>query len=123
MIFESWEDFFRTSAASITAAAKNQSAKETLSGPGRLADAVLVAVQDHMHAPVVTALAAQGYHILCEKPMATSPEDCIRMADAAKRSGKIFAIGHGKLFWFYISDLLSYRIDQCFDTRRIISIL
>ncbi len=50
-----------------------------------------------MHAPVVHALAEQGYHILCEKPMATSPEECIRMADAVKKSGKIFGIGHGKV--------------------------
>jgi predicted dehydrogenase len=87
----------RSSADSIAACITRRSADGNLCGPGRLTDAVLVAVRDSMHAPVVTALAAQGYHILCEKPMATSPEDCIRMADAVKRSGTIFGIGHGKL--------------------------
>ncbi|KAG6879440.1 hypothetical protein C0992_002571, partial [Termitomyces sp. T32_za158] len=61
----------------------------------RLADAVIVAVQDHMHLEVTLAFAALGYHILCEKPMATTPEDCISMTDAVKNAGQIFAIGHG----------------------------
>jgi predicted dehydrogenase len=57
---------------------------------------VLVTVQDKMHVEVVTAFAEQGYHMLCEKPMATDPVECIKMADAVKKSGKIFAMGHGE---------------------------
>ncbi|KAF9505820.1 hypothetical protein BS47DRAFT_1353600 [Hydnum rufescens UP504] len=106
MVFESWEDFVRSSADSIAAAITSRSADGNLCGPGRLTDAVLVAVQDSMHAPIVTALAAQGYHILCEKPMATSPEDCIRMTDAVKRSGTIFGIGHVLRYSPYNKDIM-----------------
>lgn len=35
----------------------------------------------------VAALEA-GKHVLCEKPMATTLEDCERMVSAAKKSGK-----------------------------------
>ena len=50
-----------------------------------------------MHCEVALAFAAQGYHMLCEKPMATSIEDCVRIADAVKKAGIIFAMGHGRL--------------------------
>ena len=88
--FNNFDEFITASAASI---AKGET--QTLSGKGCLADAVVVAVLDQQHKDVVIALAAQGYHILCEKPMATSPEECIEMAEAMKKSGKIMGIGHG----------------------------
>ncbi|KAF8511318.1 hypothetical protein JB92DRAFT_2791399 [Gautieria morchelliformis] len=62
---------------------------------GRLADAVVVAVQDRLHTEVVLACVPLGYHILCEKPLATSAEECISIADVIKKAGDIvFAIGH-----------------------------
>lgn len=83
LVFESWKDLLKASA-------------ETLKTIGtRLADAVIIAVHDHMHAEVVLAFAEQGYHILCEKPMATSLDDCIRMTAAVKKAGIIFGMGHG----------------------------
>ncbi|KAI9513179.1 streptomycin biosynthesis protein StrI [Russula earlei] len=82
LAFESWERFHKASAEAIQAAGK------------RLADAVIVAVQDNMHAEVVEAFAAQGYDILCEKPMATSVEQCLRIEAAVKGSGIIFGLGH-----------------------------
>ena len=82
-IFSTWEELHAASAESIKS-------KGT-----RLADAVIVAVQDHMHCAVTLAFAEQGYDILCEKPMGTSIEDCVRMADAVKRAGIIFGMGHG----------------------------
>jgi predicted dehydrogenase len=50
-----------------------------------------------MHLEVVLAFAEQGYHILCEKPIATSADDCIRMEAAIKKAGTIFGVGHGKV--------------------------
>ena len=83
LIFNSWKDFHAASAETIATIGK------------RLADAVLIAVQDHMHAELVEAFAAQGYHILCEKPMATSVEHCLRIEDSIKNAGVIFGMGHG----------------------------
>lgn len=48
-----------------------------------------------MHLEVALAFADQGYHILCEKPMATSLEDCLKMEAAIKKAGTIFGVGHG----------------------------
>ena len=85
LAFESWERFHKASAETIQTAGK------------RLADAVIVAVHDRMHAEVVVAFAAQGYDILCEKPMATSIEHCLQMEDAVKKAGIIFGLGLGVL--------------------------
>jgi len=82
LVFNTWQELHAASAETIQTIGK------------RLADAVIVAVQDHMHMEVVLAFAAQGYHILCEKPMATSLQDCIKMEEAVKKSGVIFGMGH-----------------------------
>ncbi|KAG9006132.1 hypothetical protein FRB94_000957 [Tulasnella sp. JGI-2019a] len=73
----------------------------------RIADAVIVAVQDQMHAEVVLECVKQGFDILCEKPMATTPEECIRMADAVERSRCIFGMGHVLRYSPYNHELTS----------------
>jgi predicted dehydrogenase len=84
LTFATWQDLHAASAETLRAIGK------------RLADAVLVAVQDHMHAELVEAFAEQGYAILCEKPMATSVADCLRIEAAVKKAGIIFGMGHGQ---------------------------
>jgi predicted dehydrogenase len=81
-MFNTWKDLHAASAETIKAVGK------------RLADAVVIAVQDHMHVEVALAFAEQGYHILCEKPMATTLEDCIRIEEAITDAGIIFGMGH-----------------------------
>lgn len=84
MTFDSFDKFVEASRAGIASSGKT------------LVDAVVVAVQDQMHAAVVVELAKHGYPMLCEKPMATTPEECIEIVDAVKRSGKVFGVGHGR---------------------------
>ena len=84
LTFNSWKELHAASTETIKTIGK------------RLADAVIVAVQDEMHAEVATAFASQGYHILCEKPMATSIDDCIKMAEAIKKAKVIFGMAHGQ---------------------------
>jgi predicted dehydrogenase len=48
----------------------------------RLSDAVLVCTQDRDHVEPAVAFTRLGYHMLLEKPMATSMEDCRRIARA-----------------------------------------
>jgi len=50
-------------------------------------DAVSVATPDHAHADIVIACAQAGKHILCEKPMATTVEECEAMIAAADKAG------------------------------------
>jgi len=58
-------------------------------------DAVTVATPDFVHrAPVIACLGA-GKHVLCEKPMALTVEDCLAMVDAVHKSGKQLMINFG----------------------------
>lgn len=82
LVFNDWQELLKASADTIQTIGK------------RLVDAVIVAVQDHMHCEVVSAFAAQGYHILCEKPMATSLQDCLQMEQAVKNASIIYGAGH-----------------------------
>lgn len=59
-----------------------------------VADAVLVTTQDRMHVdPVIRAL-ERGYHVLVEKPLATTPVDIALLANAVDASDRIVAVGH-----------------------------
>lgn len=60
----------------------------------RLADAVIVATQDAMHYSSVVAMIRQGYHVLLEKPMAASEEECDAIVDEAERAGVVLALCH-----------------------------
>ncbi|MGN0905611.1 MAG: Gfo/Idh/MocA family protein, partial [Bullifex sp.] len=59
-------------------------------------DLVSVCVANAYHADVTVRALKKGKHVLCEKPMAISPEDCERMVAAAHESGKRLFIGHNQ---------------------------
>ncbi|GAA2901872.1 Gfo/Idh/MocA family oxidoreductase [Streptosporangium fragile] len=65
-----------------------------LAAAGRVADAAIIATQDRMHTDPAVRMADLGYHILLEKPMATSEEEATRIADAARRNEIILAVCH-----------------------------
>lgn len=50
-------------------------------------DAVVVAVPNYLHAPVVEAAAAAGKHVLCEKPLCLTLDEGRRMAGACREHG------------------------------------
>jgi predicted dehydrogenase len=49
-------------------------------------DAVYIALPNSMHRKYSEAAANAGVHVLCEKPMATTEEDCQAMIDAATKT-------------------------------------
>jgi len=49
-------------------------------------DAVYIALPNHVHRDYVVRAAEAGVHILCEKPMAVTEEECQQMIDAADRA-------------------------------------
>jgi len=57
-------------------------------------EAVVVAVPLFLHADVTVAALEAGHHVLCEKMMAWDVEGCHRMADTARRTGRLLEIGH-----------------------------
>jgi len=60
----------------------------------RFADAVLITTQDQMHAEPAVAFARKGYHILLEKPMAVTMNECRQIVDEVSRCGVLLAVGH-----------------------------
>lgn len=57
-------------------------------------DAVIVTVPHALHAPMVVEAARAGLHVLVEKPMATTAEDCTRMIDVCRENGSLLAVAH-----------------------------
>ncbi len=55
-------------------------------------DAVSICVANNAHAETTVAALKAGKHVLCEKPMATNIEDCVKMVNAADDAGKILMI-------------------------------
>lgn len=84
MCFESWEDL--------------------LARP-QLAPALLDLTQDRMHVPSAIAALEQGYHVLLEKPMAQTPEDCVRLVQASERTRRMLQICHVLRFTSFFSKL------------------
>lgn len=57
-------------------------------------DIIYVVLPNSMHAEYVIRAAQAGKHVICEKPMAISVEECDRMIDACKQAGKMLSIGY-----------------------------
>ena len=68
-----------------------KSAEEMLS-KDKLADVLIVATQDKQHIAHALAGLERGYDLILEKPVATTPEDCIAIRDAAKRLNRKVAV-------------------------------
>jgi predicted dehydrogenase len=52
-------------------------------------DVVHICTPNNLHAQQATAAFGAGAHVLCEKPLATSSEDALRMIEAADKSGRV----------------------------------
>lgn len=70
---------------------------EELFAAPRLADAALICTQDGMHYRPALLAKQAGYHVLLEKPISNTPEECVRIwKDCAQNTaeGQIFAVCH-----------------------------
>ena len=61
-------------------------------------DVVYIITPNVFHRDLVERAFAAGKHVLCEKPMAVTTEDCQAMIDAGKRAGKKLMIGYRTQF-------------------------
>jgi predicted dehydrogenase len=57
-------------------------------------DIVYVVTPTGVHADFAVRAAKAGKHVICEKPMAITVEDCDRMIDACKAAGKKLSVGY-----------------------------
>lgn len=90
--FEDWKGFIAWEVERRAKAATGADVPEAV-------DAVFVCVQDAMHKEVVLALAPLKLHIMCEKPLAPTLEDCTAILksltpDASTPPDTLFSIGH-----------------------------
>lgn len=67
-------------------------------------DAAVVALPNHLHAPVSAELLRRGVHVLVEKPMAMNVRECDEMIAAAGEGRAVLAVGLD--FRFFDSSLL-----------------
>jgi predicted dehydrogenase len=66
--------------------------KALISNPA--VDVVSITTPNAWHAPMAVAALEAGKHVWCEKPMAPSLPDAERMAEAARRSGRVAILGY-----------------------------
>jgi predicted dehydrogenase len=57
-------------------------------------DIVYVVLPNSLHAEWTVRAARAGKHVICEKPMALTVEECDRMIAACKEAGKLLSIGY-----------------------------
>lgn len=62
-------------------------------------DAVIVSTPPPLHAPMCVEALEAGKHVLCEKPLARSPEEGRAIVEAAERSGRLLATGFNYRFY------------------------
>ena len=91
-VFETWQEFLKCEADRRYRKQRGESVPEGVDG-------VFVCVLDEMHAEIITALAPLNLHIMSEKPLATTLQDCLRIYRSLKPRGgepdrAIFSIGH-----------------------------
>jgi len=61
-------------------------------------EAIYIATPHALHADQVEMAAAYGKHVMVEKPMALTLEECTRMIDATTRAGVVLMVGHSHSF-------------------------
>jgi predicted dehydrogenase len=68
-------------------------------------DAVLLATPHSLHPAQVIACATAEKQVFCEKPLALTRADAIRMFGACRKAGVVLAVGHNRRFWPSMSAL------------------
>jgi len=72
-------------------------------------EAVVIATPPANHADIAINAIASGAHVLVEKPLATSSEDCDIILEAARDAGKTVMVDHTFLFYSpitYLADII-----------------
>ncbi|MGA2973926.1 MAG: Gfo/Idh/MocA family oxidoreductase [Spirochaetia bacterium] len=86
----------------------------------RFCDAVVVSTLDREHVEPAVAFTSLGYHMLLEKPMATTLEDCRRIARAQEKAGTITCVCHSLRYNKGFAELK--RVVQSGEIGRVVTI-
>jgi predicted dehydrogenase len=71
-------------------------------------DVVYVVLPNSMHPEYTIRALKAGKHVLCEKPMANTPQDCEKMIAAAKAANRKLMIGYRVRYEPYNQALIAY---------------
>src|SRR6516162_6731041 len=61
-------------------------------------EAVVIAVADPFHVPLCRQALAAGKHVLVEKPLGTTVEECEDLRDLVTQAGLVFQVGNNRRF-------------------------
>ena len=78
-------------------AARYHTAEELFADPN--IDAVDLCTPSYLHASQAIAALEAGKHVLVEKPMALTAEECDRMIEASQKAGKVLMVAQVLRFW------------------------
>jgi predicted dehydrogenase len=67
---------------------------EALFADGQLAQGLVNTTMDGQHVETTLGALNTGYDVLLEKPMATTPHECVQLVRAAERAGRMLQICH-----------------------------
>lgn len=62
-------------------------------------DVVWISTPNEYHAKHAVMAARSGKHVVCEKPMAISVEECNEICDAVEKTGVKYVQGHSKIYY------------------------
>jgi predicted dehydrogenase len=57
-------------------------------------DVVSIVTPNHLHYPAGKAFLQAGIHVICDKPLTTTLEDALDLAQTVRRTGLLFAVTH-----------------------------
>jgi len=57
-------------------------------------DVVSIVTPNHLHYPAAKAFLEAGFHVICDKPLTTTLEDALDLAQTVRRTGLLFAVTH-----------------------------
>jgi len=85
-------------------------------------DIIYVVLPNSMHAEYTIRAAKAGKHVICEKPMALTVEDCDKMIAACKQAGKSLSIGYRLHFEPYNREMVRLGTKKIYgDIKKIIA--
>lgn len=70
-----------------------------------ICDAVIISTPTNFHSKQAIAALEAGKHVIVEKPMASSQEECRQMLDASRKAGKVLTIGFNHRYFAAIKEV------------------
>ncbi len=83
-------------------------------------DVIYVVLPNSMHKEYTIRGAQAGKHVLCEKPMANTPQDCQEMIDACRKANRKLMVAYRLRYEPYTQNLIKIARDKEFGDLKIV---